>query len=90
MTSDVGTSAAQVSGPALLARQAANGAPTGPSVTGLSPADASMTDPGSADLGPAGGLRRRARAALLNAGAPVVTTAAIAAFEPKLPRYVGD
>jgi hypothetical protein len=40
--------------------------------------------------GQAGGERRRGRAALLNAGALVATTAVFAAAEPKFPRLVGD
>jgi hypothetical protein len=52
--------------------------------------DPGPADAGPADAGTAGGPRRRARAALLNASALAVTTAALAAFDAKLPRYVGD
>jgi hypothetical protein len=106
MTSDVDTSAAQGTRPARLARptgsadpadsgsaDSGSGSGSGPADSGATDAsmtDASMTDSGPADPGPAGGPRRRVRAVLLNAGALVVTTAAVAAFDAKLPRYVGD
>jgi hypothetical protein len=85
MTSDVGTSAAQGTRPARLARPAGG---AGPADSG--PADSGPADSGTTDPGAAGGPRRPVRAALLNAGALVATTAAFAAFDPKLPHYVGD
>jgi hypothetical protein len=53
------------------------------------PAESTAADPGVAGPGtPAS--PRRARAALLTAGLLVGTTAAVAAFEPKFPKLVGD
>jgi hypothetical protein len=75
MTSNLGAGPADDAGPAQSARPAAS---------------AGATDPGAADPGGAVSPRRRAQAALLNASALVATTAAFAAFDAKLPRYVGD
>jgi hypothetical protein len=80
MTSNLGARPADDAGPAQLARPAAS----------AGAADPGATDPGAADPGAAVSPRRRARAALLNASALVATTAAFAAFDAKLPRYVGD
>jgi hypothetical protein len=62
---------------------------------GPSEAGAGRAGPGDEAAGPAGPARRpgrgpAARAALLNAGLLVATTVAVAAFEPKFPKLVGD
>jgi hypothetical protein len=63
--------------------------PPGPAPD-ASPAESTAdAAPGGAAPSPAAGPRR-VRAALLNAGLLVGTTAAVAAFEPKFPKLVGD
>jgi hypothetical protein len=63
--------------------------PPGPAPDASAAESTADAAPGGAAQSPAAGPRR-AREALLKAGVLVATTAAFAAFDAKLPRYVGD